>query len=127
LQPVQPQLEPESKQESLETMSQSKPASLVIGAIAILAQGGCEQLQQAATEAVNDAKQTAVEALEEATQAGSIDGAKQSADNAIDDVRQQAAGLLQQASDYLSGKPPAEDSAEQATDAAAVTETDTES
>ena len=106
-------------------MSKIKLASLLIGGIAIVGLSGCEQLEQAATEAVDKAKQTAIETLDEARQAGSIEEAKQSADNALQDVRQQAAGLLQQASDYLAGNQPQPDEAQPPTDAAPATETKT--
>ena len=97
------------KEEHLDIMSKTKLTSLIVGAVAIIGLSGCDQLEQAATEAVDKAKQTAVNTLDEARQAGSIEEAKQSADNALQDVRQQAAGLLQQASEILSGTQPAPD------------------
>ena len=104
-------------------MTRLKLASLLIGAIAIV---GCEQLEQAATEAVDKAKQTAVKTLDEASQAGSIEEAKQTADNAMQDVRQQAATLLQRASEYLSGNQPEPAEAQPAAEASPATETGTD-
>ena len=107
-------------------MSKTKLTSLIIGAVAIVGLSGCDQLEQAATEAVDKARQTAVNTLDEARQAGSIEEAKQSADNALQDVRQQAAGLLQQASDLLSGNAPAQDEMQPGADAEPVIEPKTD-
>ncbi|UCH39261.1 MAG: hypothetical protein JSU67_14000 [Gammaproteobacteria bacterium] len=107
-------------------MSKIKLASLLIGGIAIGGMSGCEQLEQAATEAADKVRQTAVKTLDETRQAGSIEEARQSADNALQDVRQQAAGLLRQASDYLAGNQPKPDEAQPTTDAAPSTETKTD-
>ena len=85
--------------------------SMILAGFAIVATiglTGCEQLGQAATEAVDKAKQTAVQTLDEARQAGSVEEARQTADQALQDLRGQAAGLLQQASQYLSQEPTAE-------------------
>ena len=87
-------------------------APSLIGAIAITGLAGCEQIEQATNEAVDKARQTAVETLDQARQAGSVEEAKQTADNAFQDLKRQAAGLLQQASDYLSGNEPAQPDAE---------------
>ncbi len=86
-----------------------KSISLAIFAIvATIGLTGCEQLGQAATEAVDKAKQTAGQTFDEARQAGSVEEAKQTADQALQDLRGQAAGLLQQASQYLNQEPTAE-------------------
>ena len=106
-------------------MTRIKLTGLLVGGIAIVGLSGCEQLEQAATEAVDKARQTAVKTLDEARQAGSIEEAKRSADNALQDVRQQAAGLLQQASELLSGNQPAQDEAQPGTDAAPIIEAQT--
>jgi hypothetical protein len=59
---------------------------------------GCEQVEQAANDIVEKAKQSSVQALDEATQTGSIDQAKQ-----------KAAGLLSQANEYLSKEQRGQD------------------
>lgn len=84
-------------------MTRSRLAHVLIGGIAVTALSGCEQVEQAATEAADKARQTAVQTLDEARQAGSVEQAAQSADKAVQELKQQAAGLLKQASDYLSG------------------------
>lgn len=48
---------------------------------------GCEQAEQAANAAIEKAKQSAVQVLDEATQSGSMEQAKQSANQIIDDAR----------------------------------------
>lgn len=103
-------------------MSKTRLTSLLVGGIAIIGLSGCEQLEQAATEAVDKARQTAIQTIDEARQAGSLEEAKQSAGNALQDVKQQASGLLQQAGDYLSGHQPAQDDAQPPADAGSVTE-----
>lgn len=87
------------------------PALLLLGGIAVTGLAGCEQLEQAANEAVEQAKQSAVRAIDEVRQAGSIEEAKQSAGKALEGARQNAAGLLEQASQYLSedGQTPADE------------------
>ena len=90
-------------------MTRLKLAGLLLGTVSIVGLSGCQQIEQAATEAVDKATQTAIQTLDEARQAGSIEEAKQSAGNAVQDVKQQAAGFLQQASDYLSGNQQALD------------------
>ena len=50
---------------------------------------GCEQLEQAANDTINQTKQTAAQALYEARQSASIDKAEQSADPVLQVVRQQ--------------------------------------
>ena len=75
---------------------------LLIGGGALLALTGCEQIEQAATQAVDQAKQTAVQALDEAQQNGSLDQAREAVDRVLQDARQEAAGLLGEASQYLS-------------------------
>ena len=90
-------------------MVKFKLASLaLVGGIAAVGLSGCEQVEQAANEAVEKAKQTAVEAIDQARQTGSVDEARQSADNVLQDVKQQAAGFLDQASEYLRQGQPAE-------------------
>lgn len=63
---------------------------------------GCERIEQAANDAVEKAKQSAVQVLDEATQSGSIDQAKQSANQVLLETKQKAADLIGQASEYLS-------------------------
>ncbi len=75
---------------------------LLFGSIAMIGLTGCEQLEQAANDAVEKAKQSAVQGLEEVMQSGSVDEAKQSASEALKEAKQGAAGLLEQASRYLS-------------------------
>ena len=82
------------------TMFNSKALVLVAG-IAAVGLTGCEQLEQAASEAVDNATQAAVQALDEAKQSGSIADAKQSADKLVNDAKQQAAGILDQVNRYL--------------------------
>ena len=77
------------------------PALLLVGGIAVIGLTGCEQIEQAANDAVEQARQSAVEAIDQVRQAGSIEEAKQSASKALDEARQGAAGLLDQASQYL--------------------------
>ena len=84
-------------------MAKSKSAGIfLVGGIALVSLTGCEKLEQAANGAVESAKQSAVKALDEARQAGSIEEARQSADRLLLDAKRQAAGLLEQASQYLS-------------------------
>lgn len=93
-------------------MKKFNPASLVlIGGISVFALTGCEQIEQAANEAVDKVKQSAVRVLDEARQAGSVDEARQSADRAVQEARQTAAELFGQASEFLSDDPnaPGED------------------
>ena len=75
---------------------------ILVAGIAAVGLTGCERLEQTATEAVGNAKQAAAEALDEARQAGSIADVKQSADKLLNETKQQAAGLLEQASQFLS-------------------------
>ena len=83
-------------------MKKFNSATLVlIGGISVVSLTRCEQVEQAANDAVEKAKQSAVQALNEATQTGSIDQAKQSANQALLEAKQKAAGLLGQASEYL--------------------------
>ena len=108
-------------------MTRLRFAGLLFGTVAIVSLSGCQQIEQAATEAVDKAKQTAIQTLDEARQAGSIEGAKQSAGNAVQEVKQQAAGLLQQASDYLSGNQQALDAERPGADMEPATEPKTDS
>ena len=82
---------------------------LLIGGIALIGLSGCEQVEQAANDAVEKAKQSAVQALDEAKQTGSIDEARQSATQALQEAKQAAAGILGQASDYLANDQQAQD------------------
>lgn len=75
---------------------------LLVGAISVVGLTGCEQVEQAATDAVEKARQSALQVLDEAKQSGSIDQARQSANQALNEAKQKAAGLLGQASEYLS-------------------------
>ena len=75
---------------------------LLVGSVALFGLTGCEQVEQATNGVVEKAKQAAVQVLDEAQQSGSIDQAKEMANQALLEARQQAAGLLEQASEYLS-------------------------
>lgn len=77
---------------------------LLIGGISVVCLTGCDQMEQATNNAVEKAKQSAVQALDEARQSGSIDQVKQSANQALIEARQTAAGLLGQASEYLAAE-----------------------
>ena len=79
---------------------------LLAGGFALLGLSGCDRLEQAANEAVEQAKQSAVQAIDEARQAGSLEEARQSADRLLLDAKQQAGGLLDQASRYLTESEP---------------------
>ncbi len=78
---------------------------LLIGGISIVSLTGCEQVEQAASVAVERAKESAVKVVDEARQSGSIDDARQSADRALQEAKQAAAGLLGQASEFLANEP----------------------
>ena len=88
-------------------MANVKSATLVlIGAAAAVGLTGCERMEQAASDVVEKAKQSAVEAIDQTRQSGSIENVTQSADGVLLEVKQQAAGLLDQASRYLrQGQP----------------------
>lgn len=75
---------------------------LLVASVALVGLSGCEQVEQAANDVVEKAKQATVLALDEAHQSGSIDQAKETANQVLPEARQQAAGLLGQASEYLS-------------------------
>jgi hypothetical protein len=82
---------------------------LLIGGISVVGLTGCERLEQAANDALEKAKQSAVQVLDEAGQSGSIDQAKQSANQVLLETKQTATGLLGQASEYLSQDPQTQD------------------
>jgi len=84
----------------------NSPALLLVCGISVAGLTGCEQLGQAATDVVENAKQSAAQALDEIGQANSVEEAKQSAGEALQHTRQKAAGLLDRASGYLSGEQP---------------------
>ncbi len=84
---------------------------LLAGGLTLAGLSGCERLEQAANDAVETAKQSAVQALDEARQAGSIEEARQSADRLLLDAKQQAAGLLDQASRYLAEEAATQENA----------------
>lgn len=99
-------------------MKQINSATLLLfGGISVVSLTGCDQIEQATNNAVENAKQSAVQVVDEVRQAGSIDQAKQSAKQALTEARQTAAGLLGQASEYLAddhqeqdaGTPPEKD------------------
>ena len=92
-----------------------KPALLFTGLLAIVALSGCERIQQAADSAVEQARQTTMQAIDEASQAGSIDEARQTAVDALQQFRQQASGLLDEASGYLQPETPPQQDGESAT------------
>jgi thioredoxin-like negative regulator of GroEL len=75
---------------------------LLVASVALVGLSGCEQVEQAANDVVEKAKQATVLALDEAHQSGSIGQAKETANQVLQEARQQAAGLLGQASEYLS-------------------------
>ena len=79
--------------------------ALLVGVVTLFALSGCDQIDQAVTDAVEKAKTSAGQLLEDASQARSIDDARQVADDALVEAREQAAGLLEQASDFLSTAP----------------------
>ena len=74
--------------------------SLAAG-MALLLLTGCDQLEQAKNDTLEKAKQTAIAALQEATQSGSIGQAEESASQVLIDAKKAAAGLLDQAGKYL--------------------------
>ncbi len=81
------------------------PVALIVGVVAVLSLSGCEQIDQAAADAVDQARTSAGQLLEDASQARSVEEARQVADDALVEARERAAGLLQQASDFLSTAP----------------------
>lgn len=92
---------------------------LLIAGISVTGLTGCEQMEQAANVAVEKARESAVQIIDETRQSGSIDEARQSANQALQEARQTAAGLLGQASEYLSEKPQVQESVDKpATDPA---------
>lgn len=74
---------------------------LLVASVALVGLSGCEQVEQAANDVVEKAKQATVLALDEAHQSGSIDQAKETVNQVLQEARQQAAGLLGQVSEYL--------------------------
>ena len=83
-------------------MSKYKMTLLSLSAaMALLFLTGCEQLEQAKNDTIENAKQTVVKALEEAKSSGSIEQAKESANQVLIDAKKAAAGLLNQAGKYL--------------------------
>jgi len=90
---------------------------LLLGGIAL---GGCGQVEQAANEAIEKAKQTATQALEDARQSGSIDQLRESTHQALNDARQQAAELLGQASEALAQDPHEQDALQSTTENTAI-------
>jgi len=85
------------------------PALLLICGISVAGLTGCEQLEQAAADVVENARQSAVQALDQIGQADSVEETKQSAGEALQKTRQKAAGLLDRASAYLSGEQQLQD------------------
>ena len=81
--------------------------ALLFGSLALVTLSGCERLEQAAAEAVEQARQSTAEVLQEAARTGSLESARQQADEALQEARQKAAGMLGAASQYLGGQPPA--------------------
>ena len=78
-------------------------ALFLIGSISVVSLTGCEQMEQAANDAMEKAKQSAAQVLDEAKQSGSIvDQAKQTANDALIEAKQTAADLLGQTNQYLS-------------------------
>ena len=84
--------------------------ALLLGSLSLLTLSGCERLEQAAAEAVEHARQSTAEVLDEAARTGSLESAKQKAGEALQEAKQKAAGLLGEASEYLATEPPAENS-----------------
>ena len=79
--------------------------TLLLGVVAVFALSGCEKIDQAATDAVEKARTSAGQVLEDASRARSLDDARQVADDALLEARDQAASLLQQACEFLSATP----------------------
>lgn len=75
---------------------------LLIGSISLFSLSSCEQVEQATNTAIDKAKQSSAQVVDEATQNDSLEKAKQSASQALDGARQKAADLLGQASEFLS-------------------------
>lgn len=69
--------------------------------IAILTLTGCEQFEQAKTDTLEKAKQTAAKALNEAQQSPSLEQARESANQVLIESKKAASDLLDQASQYL--------------------------
>ena len=82
---------------------------LLVGSVALVGLSGCEQVEQATNGVVEKARQAAVQVLDEAQQSGSIDQARETANQALSEARRLAAGLLGQASEYLTQDQPGED------------------
>jgi hypothetical protein len=73
----------------------------LLAAMALLFLTGCEQLEQAKNGTIENAKQTAIKALEEVTSSGSIEQTKESANQVLIDAKKATAGLLDQAVKYF--------------------------
>lgn len=96
-------------------MSKIKSTTLLlIGGISIVGLTGCEQLEQATNAAVEKAKESTVQIIDEAKQVNSIEDARQTANRAMQEAKQTAAGLLGQASQYLSAETQEQEPAEKA-------------
>lgn len=70
-------------------------------AIALLFLTGCEQLEQAKNDTIENAKQTATKALEEVKSSVSIEQAKESANQVLIDAKNATVELLDQVGKYL--------------------------
>ena len=82
--------------------------ALLLGSLSLATLAGCERLEQAATEAVEHARQSTAEVLDEAARTGSLESAKQKASEALQEAKRKAAGMLGEASGYLDGPTPAD-------------------
>lgn len=83
-------------------MKKFKPlaASLFAGLV-LLGLTGCDRINQAATEAVEQARKSVIQVLDEAQQSGSLEHARQAVSETLIEARQQAAGHLDEAIEYL--------------------------
>ena len=83
-------------------MSRYKSISLsLLAAMALLFLTGCEQIEQAKNDTIENAKQTALKAIEDVTAISSIEEAKESASQILTETKKATAGLLDQASKHL--------------------------
>ena len=87
------------------------PTLLLFGGISVVSLTGCEQIEQAKNTAVENAQTSAVQLLDKARQAESIDDVKQLANRAMQDAKQSAAEILGQASENLSNQPQKQNTA----------------
>ena len=82
--------------------------ALLLGSLSITTLAGCDRIEQAAAEAVEQARQSTAEVIDEAVRPGSLQQATQNAQEALQEAQQKAADMLGTASDYLADEAPAE-------------------